>query len=42
MKFIQKNPEPDAFTQWKQQVTEDWQPSWENLQKPEKTIVHTL
>jgi uncharacterized protein (TIGR02646 family) len=41
MKFIQKNPEPDAFTQWKQQATEDWRPSWENLQKPEKTIVHT-
>jgi uncharacterized protein (TIGR02646 family) len=40
MKFIQKNPEPDAFIQWKQQATEDWQPSWENLQKPEKTIVH--
>jgi uncharacterized protein (TIGR02646 family) len=40
MKFIQKNPEPDAFIQWKQQANEDWQPSWENLQKPEKTIVH--
>jgi uncharacterized protein (TIGR02646 family) len=41
MKFIQKKPEPDAFIQWKQQATEDWQPSWENFQKPEKTIVHT-
>jgi uncharacterized protein (TIGR02646 family) len=41
MKFIQKNPEPDAFIQWKQQATEDWKPSWENLQKPEKTIIHT-
>jgi uncharacterized protein (TIGR02646 family) len=41
MKFIQKNPEPDAFIQWKRQATEDWQPSWDNFQKPEKTIVHT-
>ena len=41
MKFIQKNPEPDASIAWKQQATEDWQPSWDNLQKPEKTIVHT-
>jgi uncharacterized protein (TIGR02646 family) len=40
MKFIQKNPEPEAFSKWKQQATEDWQPSWDNLQKPEKTIVH--
>ncbi len=40
MKFIQKNPEPDAFIQWKQQTTADWQPGWDNFQKPEKTIVH--
>jgi uncharacterized protein (TIGR02646 family) len=41
MKFIQKNPEPESFSKWKQQASEDWQPSWDNLQKPEKTIVHT-
>jgi uncharacterized protein (TIGR02646 family) len=40
MKFIQKKAEPDAFMQWKQQATEDWKPSWDNFQKPEKTIVH--
>jgi uncharacterized protein (TIGR02646 family) len=41
MKFIQKKPEPDAFIQWKQRATENWQPSWDNFQKPEKNIVHT-
>jgi uncharacterized protein (TIGR02646 family) len=41
MKFIQKNSEPDAFIQWKQQATKNWQPSWSNFQKPEKIIVHT-
>jgi hypothetical protein len=33
--------EPLPFIQWKLQATEDWKPSWENFQKPEKTIVHT-
>jgi uncharacterized protein (TIGR02646 family) len=41
MKFIQKNPKPETFIKWKQQATEDWQPNWDNLQKPEKAIVHT-
>jgi uncharacterized protein (TIGR02646 family) len=40
MKFIQKAPEPDTFAQWKQQANPDWQPNWENFQKPEKVIVH--
>jgi uncharacterized protein (TIGR02646 family) len=39
MRFIPKNPEPARFTAWKQQATPDWQPTWENFQKPEKTDV---
>ncbi|MGI0491887.1 retron system putative HNH endonuclease [Alkalinema pantanalense CENA528] len=40
MRFIQKQPEPAAFTLWKQQANADWQPTWDNFQKPEKAIVH--
>jgi uncharacterized protein (TIGR02646 family) len=39
MRFIQKNPEPASFTTWKQQAKPDWQPTWQNFQKPEKTDV---
>ncbi len=39
MRFIPKNPEPASFTDWQQQANADWQPTWENFQKPEKTDV---
>ncbi|MBE9028192.1 TIGR02646 family protein [filamentous cyanobacterium LEGE 11480] len=39
MRFIQKDSEPASFTTWKQQANENWQPTWENFQKPEKTEV---
>ncbi|MBD2326334.1 retron system putative HNH endonuclease [Alkalinema sp. FACHB-956] len=40
MRFIQKQSEPAEFSQWKQKANDDWQPTWENFQKPEKAIVH--
>jgi uncharacterized protein (TIGR02646 family) len=40
MRFIQKHQEPSEFDTWKQQSNADWQPNWENFQKPEKITVH--
>jgi uncharacterized protein (TIGR02646 family) len=40
MRFIHKRQEPSAFATWKQKANADWQPNWENFQKPEKIIVH--
>jgi uncharacterized protein (TIGR02646 family) len=40
VKYIKKNTEPESFTAWKQLENEDWQPSWDNFGKPEKTEVH--
>ena len=40
MKYIKKNQPPQNFIKWKNQANEDWQPAWNNFQKPEKTSVH--
>ncbi|MGB5633690.1 MAG: retron system putative HNH endonuclease [Waterburya sp.] len=40
MKHIKKNQPPEDFSEWKNQANEDWQPNWDNFQKPEKTSVH--
>ena len=40
MKFIDKSKEPEEFTNWKALANQDWQPNWDNFQKPEKNIVH--
>lgn len=40
MKYIKKDREPEAFRTWKALSNEDWQPSWENFQKPERVTVH--
>ncbi|MEH1923079.1 retron system putative HNH endonuclease [Nostoc sp.] len=40
MKYIKKSEEPESFTVWKNLANEDWQPSWENFSKPQKTDVH--
>ncbi|MGC1246781.1 MAG: retron system putative HNH endonuclease, partial [Spirulinaceae cyanobacterium] len=40
MKFINKGNEPEEFAQWKELADENWQPSWNNLQKKEKPLVH--
>lgn len=40
MKYIKKNPPPEKFINWKNLAGENWQPSWNNFQNPEKSIVH--
>ena len=39
MKYIVKNQEPQDFINWKKQANEDWQPTYNNLQNPQKEIV---
>jgi uncharacterized protein (TIGR02646 family) len=39
MKGIVKNQEPVEFTTWKAQANDDWKPSYDKLQNPEKAIV---
>jgi uncharacterized protein (TIGR02646 family) len=36
---IVRSAEPSAFTTWKALGSPDWQPSWDNFQRPEKTEV---
>lgn len=40
MKYIHKSQPPQDFIDWKNSANEDWQPSWDNFQKPQKTSVH--
>lgn len=40
MKHIRKNQLPHQFIEWKNLANEDWQPTWSNFQKPEKSSVH--
>ncbi|MBZ8180191.1 retron system putative HNH endonuclease [Oscillatoria salina] len=40
MRYIKKGQEPQEFTEWKASGNENWQPNWDNFQKPEKPIVH--
>lgn len=40
MKQVTKQVEPAAFTDWKAKANEDWQPSYDSLQNPEKQILH--
>ncbi|MEH2311668.1 MAG: retron system putative HNH endonuclease [Nostoc sp.] len=40
MKYIKKSEEPESFTVLKNLANEDWQPSWKNFSKPQKTDVH--
>jgi len=39
MKYITKNHEPTTFTDWKNLECDDWQPTYLNLQNPEKQQV---
>jgi len=39
MKHITKNHEPESFTNWKNLKNDDWQPTYSNLQNPEKEKV---
>jgi len=37
MRHIEKeNEPPTSFTEWKGQANESWQPTWDNLQNPQK------
>ena len=40
MKYIEKNQPPKEFIDWQNSANENWQPSWNNFQKPQKTLVH--
>jgi uncharacterized protein (TIGR02646 family) len=40
VKYIKKSEEPESFTVWKNLANEDWQPSWDDFRKPQKTDVH--
>ena len=40
MKYIQKGEEPQNFTEWKAREDDDWKPSWDNFQSPEKSNFH--
>jgi uncharacterized protein (TIGR02646 family) len=42
MRHIKKGAEPKFFRDWKDSGNADWQPSWEDLQKPEKPELHRL
>ncbi len=41
MKQIKKGSEPKKFTEWKGLANDNWQPSYNNLRNPEKSIVKT-
>ena len=40
MKRVTKQAEPAVFAEWKAKANEEWQPSYEILQNPEKRILH--
>ncbi|SDH61157.1 retron system putative HNH endonuclease [Paraburkholderia phenazinium] len=40
MRFVAKDREPDSLAAWKEQVNEEWTPSYPDLQNPEKRDVH--
>ncbi len=39
MRYIKKQQTPQEFLDWKAKSNEDWQPTWDDLKNPEKTIV---
>lgn len=40
MRYITKHTEPAFFREWKSRRSEDWVPTYTNLQKPEKPLLH--
>lgn len=40
MRYIQKGPEPQAFTRWKALENDDWQPTYDKLSGEEKKAVY--
>lgn len=41
MKYIKKGKEPKELTEWKGLANDNWQPSYNDLRNPEKSIVKT-
>ncbi|WP_175927394.1 retron system putative HNH endonuclease [Burkholderia cepacia] len=41
MKYVAKGASPAAFEAWKDQANDDWQPTYSDLQNPEKRALHT-
>jgi hypothetical protein len=41
MKYIKKGPEPKELIEWKGLANENWQPSYNDLRNPEKSLVKT-
>jgi uncharacterized protein (TIGR02646 family) len=39
MRYISKLPEPKEFTEWKAMKNDDWEPSYDKLINPEKSIL---
>lgn len=40
MKYIKKCEEPEEFSNWKALENDNWKPSWDNFQVPQKPAVH--
>lgn len=40
MRYVAKRIAPAQFESWKATATDDWAPDFDNLQKPEKPILH--
>jgi uncharacterized protein (TIGR02646 family) len=40
MKQVIKGTEPTSFTDWKAEANQDWQPTYDTLQNPEKRALH--
>lgn len=40
MKCVKKLAEPEVFVGWKGKISEEWEPSYETLQNPEKQALH--
>lgn len=40
MKHISKRASPASFEAWKSSKNQDWEPSYNNLQNPEKRVLH--
>jgi hypothetical protein len=38
MKYIKKGSEPKELTEWKGLANDNWQPSYNDLRNPEKSI----
>lgn len=41
MKHVTKGPSPKVFEAWKNQASDEWQPSYKQLANPEKLDVHS-